>query len=382
MQLLLVSQDFPPDVGGIQTYTYELAVRFESMFEKFSLIAPAHKQDHTIDKALNFKVHRIKGTNSMLPFSMSFVYKKIAKEGRFDVSFHSQWQTIASAVQARKNGYPRKIIVAAHARELLFNPYGSGKAGAWYERRRNKLLKQVDYFFPVSRYTAGILQRKGVSADKMTVFNNGTDPNFFFQKDVEQLKQKLGLKNKKILLTTTRLVKRKGVDRVIKALGKVVEKHPDLIYLIVGDGPEKENLRRLASRHQMENHIHFRGKVPYNELNDYYNLCDIFVMPSRTIEPDVEGFGIVFLEAGACSKPVIGTYSGGIPDAVINGETGLLVDEADINQLSDAIIRILDDKDLAVRLGEGGRKRVLKEANWDVIAQKMVLKISELMEPD
>ncbi len=212
----------------------------------------------------------------------------------------------------------------------------------------------------------------------MTVFNNGTDPNIFYPKDVRNLKQKLGLGKNKILLTITRLVRRKGIDRVIKALSNVVEKHPDLVYMIVGDGPEKEYLNGLVSQNKLEKYVYFRGKVPYSELNDYYNLCDVFVMPSRTIEPDVEGFGIVFLEAGACSKPVIGTFSGGIPDAIAHGKTGLLVEETDINQLSEAILRLFDDEELAARLGKEGRKRILEKSNWDVIAEKMFLKISEL----
>ncbi len=378
MRLLFVSQDFPPDIGGIQTYTYELAVRLESMFEKFSLIVPDHKRGHTIDDILDFKIHRIKGSNSMLPYTMSFVYSKIAKEGKFDISFHSQWQTIAPAIRSKTNGYPQKIYVAVHARELLFNPYGKGMLGRWFEKRRNKLLMKVDHFFPVSHYTAGLLEKKGISPEKMTVFNNGTDPNIFYPKDVRNLKQKLGLGKNKILLTTTRLVRRKGIDRVIKALSNVVEKHPDLVYMIVGDGPEKEYLKDLVSQNKLEKYVYFRGKVPYSELNDYYNLCDVFVMPSRTIEPDVEGFGIVFLEAGACSKPVIGTFSGGIPDAIAHGKTGLLVEETDINQLSEAILRLFDDEELAARLGKEGRKRILEKSNWDVIAEKMFLKISEL----
>ncbi len=160
MRLLFVSQDFPPDIGGIQTYTYELAVRFESMFEKFALIVPDHKRGNTIDDILDFKIHRIKGSNSMLPYTMSFVYSKIAKEGKFDISFHSQWQTIAPAIRSKTNGYPQKIYVAAHARELLFNPYGKGMLGRWFEKRRNKLLKKVDHFFPVSHYTAGPFRKK------------------------------------------------------------------------------------------------------------------------------------------------------------------------------------------------------------------------------
>lgn len=377
MRLLIVSQDYPPEIGGIQKYTYELSLRFEKLFEKISLIIPANKKSRKFDKTLNFKIHRIPGKNTFLPYTISLVYSKIAQKGEYDISFHSQWQTVASAIRSRKKGYPKKIYVAAHARELLFNPFEHGILEKRYQKYQLKLLHKVDHFFPVSDYTAGLLESKGIKRDKITVVRSGTDPYHFFPKDVTLLKQKLGLLNKKVLLTTTRLVKRKGVDSVIQALKQVVIRHPDVIYLIVGDGPEKENLRKLVSNSDLENYVTFYGEVSSN-LNDYYNLCDVFVMTSKKLGPDVEGFGLVFLEAGACEKPVIGTHSGGIPDAISDGETGFLVKEGDINELAGAINKLLDDSELRTRLGKQGRKRILEEFNWDTTANTIFEKISEL----
>lgn len=380
MRLILISQDFPPEIGGIQTYSYELAIRFSRKFDYFSVIAPLKRRCEVIDDQLDFTVDRINISNTLLPYGMYSIYPALVKEQSTELSFHSQWQTIPSAIWAKKYGFPKKIFVAAHARELLFNPYGDGLIGKWYVSHRRKVLHQVDHFFPVSHYTADLLHREGIPKARMTIIPNGTDPQNFRPVDVSDLKKRLGLQGKKILLTTTRLVSRKGIDTVIRSLETVKEKHPDIIYLVVGDGPEHDNLVDLVERYNLTDSVIFTGKIPYGELTEYYNLCDVFIMPSKTQVPDVEGFGIVFLEAGACSKPVIGSFSGGIPDAILNKKTGLLVEESNETQLAQAINSLLDNPEWAKKLGKQGRERILKEANWDAIANKMYQKIVELSE--
>jgi phosphatidylinositol alpha-1,6-mannosyltransferase len=139
----------------------------------------------------------------------------------------------------------------------------------------------------------------------------------------------------------------------------------------VGDGEQLDDLRSLSEKLNLSDRVHFTGSIPHQKLNDYYNLADIFVMSSKTMKPDVEGFGIVFLEANACGKPVIGSRSGGIPSAIIDGETGFLVDESEPEQLANKIAYLLDHPELANQLGEQGRERILSEANWDNVAETM-----------
>jgi phosphatidylinositol alpha-1,6-mannosyltransferase len=254
------------------------------------------------------------------------------------------------------------IYLAAHARELLFNPFreGSviGKGYSWYRKR---ILKYVDYFFPVSTYTADLLEEKGVDPYKIDVVINGTDPDLFYPKEEVDLRRELKLEGKKVLLTITRLVSRKGIDTVLASLPSVIEKYPDIIYLVVGDGDYKEALKDIVDRYNLGNYVRFTGKIPHKNLISYYNLCDVFVMPSKTELPDVEGFGLVFLEANACGKPVIGSKSGGIPSAIKHKETGLLVEEQNPEELKNAIFTLLDNPEFSKELGKKGRERVLEK---------------------
>jgi phosphatidylinositol alpha-1,6-mannosyltransferase len=200
---------------------------------------------------------------------------------------------------------------------------------------------------------------------------NGTDPIFFHPLDNQTIKKKLGYEGKKIILTTARLIERKGIDTVIKALPLVIKEIPNVRYVIIGEGRFKGKLKQISQEIGMDKYINFVGKVPYSALNDYYNLSDIYVMPSKGTLPDIEGFGIVFLEANACGKAVIGARTGGVPSAILDGETGLLIKERDPLELSKVIIRLLKNDELRNRLGRQGRKRVLESANWDVVARRI-----------
>lgn len=372
MNFILITQDFPPVTGGIQTYSYELARRWMTKTNHFEIIAPTARNSIFTDKTLTCPVHRIPCPNTMLPYCSVPLISLMANWNRYPVIFHSQWQTLPASLFSRKVAYPRKIFVAAHARELLFNPFGKNNFLAKkYAGYRKKALSGVDHFFPVSHYTAGLLNQLGVGDQKMTVVPNGTDPIRFYPYPVRLLKEKLDLHGRFILLTITRLVARKGIDTVIRALPDIVGKHPEIMYLIGGTGPERENLEHLISEKGVSDHVRFLGKIPDEDLSAFYNLCDIFVMPSKTVIPDVEGFGIVFLEAAACGKPVIGSYSGGIPDAVKHEETGLLVNESEPGELAGAVLRLVEDESLRKKLGFNGLQHIRKEANWDVVADKI-----------
>jgi phosphatidylinositol alpha-1,6-mannosyltransferase len=160
---------------------------------------------------------------------------------------------------------------------------------------------------------------------------------------------------------------------VIRALPRLRESIPEVNYLIVGDGPYRPQLESLAEAMGVQDHVIFAGQVPTEELPDVYALSDVFVMPSRErLEvDDVEGFGIVFLEASACAKPVIGGRSGGIPEAIVDGVTGLLVDAHDPEDIGNALARLLTDRDLAIRLGQQGRLRVVHDFDWARVADQV-----------
>ena len=174
-------------------------------------------------------------------------------------------------------------------------------------------------------------------------------------------------------------MKRKGHRNIVQALPKVLEKVPEAVYLIVGEGTEEDELRQLARHCGVEHQVIFAGSVSPEELPLYYNTGDVFIMTSREIEEegDFEGFGIVFLEANACGKPVIGGNSGGVKDAIVEGETGLLIDPLNPAKIAAALIRLLTEKSLAGRLGKKGRERVEKELSWRTISQRILKELEQ-----
>lgn len=372
MRLALITQDFPPEIGGIQTYCLEIAQRIFDKCDDFIVIAPEKPDSEETDKELPFDVYRINTPNMMLAFTAIPRLLPVLKRRNINTVFHAQWLTLPFSIAAQKAGVVDRITVAAHAREFFFNPFKGQKGLAQgYEKYKQWLLKKVDHFFPVSHFTADILNDHGIGSDKIDVVINGTNPELFYPADATHLKEELGLTDKKILLSISRLIDRKGTDTILKALAYLVPKMPDLHHLIVGEGPQRPYLEYLVQELSIEDHVTFVGWIPYKEVNSYYNLCDIFVMPSKTQLPEVEAFGITYLEANACEKPVIGTTTGGISDAVIDGETGILVEEQNPKALAGAIRKILENESLKHSLGQQGRQRVLNEANWDCVTNRL-----------
>lgn len=374
MRLLVVTQDFPPAVGGIQTYSWELARRWASSAEALRVVAPTHDGADAVDASAPFDVTRVPGRPDLLPLTALPVVPRLARRMPAAVAFHAQWQTVGASALARAwTGWPQRIVCAAHGRELLLNPLDSlpGLTDA-YARLRRWTLQQVDRFVPVSRYTAGLLYGLGVERERLHVVPNGTDPERFQPRDASALRARLGLDGHATLLTVGRLVQRKGIDTVLHALSSVADAVPSVRYLVVGTGPDRDRLERLARRLGVAERVCFAGRVPHADLARYYSAADLFVMPSREEPPDVEGFGLVFLEANACGVPVVGARSGGVPDAVQHEHTGLLVPPADPKALATAICRVLTRPEWAAALGANGRRRAAGVASWDRIAERIL----------
>jgi phosphatidylinositol alpha-1,6-mannosyltransferase len=216
-----------------------------------------------------------------------------------------------------------------------------------------------------------------VDAARIRVTHYGTDPSRFQPRDATALRERLGLGSRPVLLTIARLVARKGIDTVLDALPRVLAAHPDAVYVIAGDGPEAESLKALSRRLGVERAVHFAGVVTDEELSLWYSLSDVFVMPSRSDPPDVEGFGIVFLEAAACERPVVAARAGGIPDAVAHGVTGVLVPPGDAAALGAELAALLADPARRAELGRRGRERVLADFTWDRVVDRTLAAIDE-----
>jgi len=266
------------------------------------------------------------------------------------------------------------VVVFAHGEEVNRSLPGQR---AKRRRRITNYLKQrmlwgayrkAKRIIANSHFTASLLAEGGIAPDKVVVVHPGTDPEKFrpMPKDPDLVRQ-LEIGDGQVLLTLGRLTPRKGHDTIIGVLPTVLKKYPDTIYVIAGCGEYQDSLQKLATDCGVSEHVRFIGKAPDELLSALYNLADIFVMPNRCIATsgDIEGFGIVFLEAGCCEKPVIGGRSGGVPDAIADHESGVLVDGASVDEVAEAIVDLLGNPEQARILGQNGRERVLREFTWD-----------------
>jgi phosphatidylinositol alpha-1,6-mannosyltransferase len=309
---------------------------------------------------------------------------------RANYSVRSRWRTAASVVWfsfltlnllvREKPGvvyfgmtYPTGLIgtiVRLTGTPYVIQTYGSelirprSRMSMWLHRL---VLKKAFRVIAISEWGKEVVSGMGVPPEQVVVIHPKIDvARFPIPDNLDEFKAREGLAGKRVILSVGRLSLRKGHALVIEALPQVLEKVPDALYVVVGTGPAEDDLRRLAVQRGVENSVKF---VSYRDLANFYYACDVFILPSVYVPQssggDVEGFGIVYLEAGACGKPVIGANNGGIPDAVADGESGLLVETGSVEAIMDALERLLGDAALRERLGRQGRERVLREFALD-----------------
>jgi phosphatidylinositol alpha-1,6-mannosyltransferase len=196
----------------------------------------------------------------------------------------------------------------------------------------------------------------------------GIDVDHFTPVDSTQLRKELNLEGKKVIVSVGRLVHRKGQDHLIESMPQILESVPDAHLLMVGKGPYLEHLAKLVALNKLENHVSFIGRIQYAELPRFICAGDIFAMPSRSrlAGLEVEGLGIVYLEASSCGLPVIAGSSGGAPDAVIDGVTGFVVDGTDNQQIAKAAIELLNNPEKAKAMGMAGRQWIIDNWRWEI----------------
>lgn len=372
MRLLFVTQDFPPDVGGIQTYSWELAPRLARLCDQFRLVAPARPGDTEIDASLDFPVHRLPIRSDLLVLRAIPAIFRLARRMSIDVAFHVQWQTaLASLLVRRFIGTPARLAVTLHGRDTVFNPFERAPLRQGYALLRRMAVGAADHVLPVSQFLARRVRHLGATDAQITTVSNATNPDVFYPDPAPSLRSELDAEDRPIVLVAGRMVPKKGFDTALRTLERVRDDVPDVLLLLAGSGPREFFLKQLARKLNLEAHVRFLGNLPQDQLRRYYTLADVFMMVGREVPNDVEGFGLVYLEANACGTPVVGARTGGVPDAIRDGETGLLVPPEDPAAAAEALTRLLTTPELAQRLGERGRERIQTEANWDRVADQI-----------
>lgn len=377
MKVLIVTPDFPLWDGGIATVAFEVASGFARRGHQVGVVAPQqHADDREFDRSLPFAVFRLRNVKDkyLKMAHHAIALDRIVRQHGFEYLLAQSWYPsgIAAAFVSSRRGVGMSLTV--HGNEIL-NPKFSSP---FWQKRMRRVFEQSGRVFCVSddtaRKTRDVLPGLRGLDGKIAVVYNGVDFRTFIPHPPETgLIERYGLAGKRVILTLARLVERKGQDMVIRALPEIRRRVGDVVYLVCGKGSHEAELKRLAAECGVADHVVFAGFVPNEERIEFYNVCDLYAMPSREIieKGDVEGFGITYLEANACGKPVIGGRSGGVCDAVVDGETGLLVDPEDSSAVEEACVRLLTDGDLARTLGSRGRERVVECFNWDTICFQM-----------
>lgn len=369
-KMLIATLDFPPMVGGVAQYLSGLARNLA--YDKIILLAPEMDGAEEFDKKQDYKIYRkklISRSVFLWPKWLPLLYHlfKIVRREKIEVVFVAQVLPIGTAAFIIKKILGIPYVVSCHGMDIL-----TGKSSWRKAKLMNKIFAQAEFVVSNSEYTKNELIKFGVPQEKIKIVYpcpaEVVEPT---QEKIEEIKNRYNLGGKKIILSVSRLVSRKGQDKVIEAMPKILEAVPEARYVIVGDGGERKKLEELTNGTGGREKIIFTGMVDVEYLAALYSLCDVFIMVSRQKGGDVEGFGLVYLEANQYGKPVIAGRSGGVREAVIDGSTGILVDPLDVNQISEALIKLLEDDSLANQLGERGRERVKKEFSWTQQIEKI-----------
>lgn len=361
LRILWVTQDFPPERGGVQTYSAELARALVGLGHRVEVVAPATDGAASHDRRFPCAVHRVGAPRDTMPVAASpRVLERVLRE-RFDVVFCAQWNTAGAAALARAQGRVGALAIAAHGRELLWRP---PVGRALYDRVRHRILRRADAVFAVSGFTGGLAGELGVDPRRTWVVPNGTDPTAF--DDPAAVARGATLRARHggpLVLSIARLVPHKGIDVVLQAISSL-QGPAGLRYVVVGDGADRARLEALARRLGVADRVIWRARIDDDERAAWLHACDVFALMSRRRGCDVEGFGIALLEAAACRRPVIAGRSGGVADAVQDGVTGWLCPPEDPDAVARRLEMLLADRELGRAAGEAGRARLERAFTW------------------
>ncbi len=364
---LLITNDFPPRPGGIQQFVHNLAVRQPA--GSVVVYCSTWRGAESFDAEQPFEVVREK-TGMLVPTpAVARRAAKLARQFGCDrVWFGAAAPLGLLADGLRRNGGIERAIGLTHGHEIgwaalpgarqLLRRIASGNDVLTYlgEYQRIRLAHALHGRTDLHRLAPGV---------DVAAFHPGVDGSV--------VRERHGLTGRPVIVCVSRLVARKGQDMLIRALPAIRRQVSDAALLLVSGGPYRPKLERLAVEHGVESDVIFTGSVPWAELPEHYAAGDVYAMPCRTRAAglDVEGLGIVYLEASATGLPVLGGDSGGAPDAVRDGETGFVVNGRDVAAIADRLVDLLTNPAKAKAMGAAGRAWVEREWRWETQAARL-----------
>jgi phosphatidylinositol alpha-1,6-mannosyltransferase len=379
---LLVTNLFPPALGGSAEVYAALAAHAGG-----EIVVLASSHDHQtgrqypgwreFDQGADYPVHRLtsirpyfrkayKGLSYRLheiatALRLLATILKLVRRYRVQAICVADDETVGWLVPVSRFLLRRRTLIYCHGDDLQ----GADLA------RRSRWLGLAHHVVAANRYAAGLLAaRFAVNQDRILLIENGVDLALFQPRaPSSSFVKRHGLEGRQVLLTVTRLVPRKGVDKMLEAMPAVARRFPRALYLVAGDGPQMSELAAIANRLGVADRVIFAGAVSHDETVNFYRSAELVVLPNREEGGEADGLPLVFLEAGACGKPVIGGKAGGTAEIVRDGENGLLVDGCNRREIEDAVCQLLDDETRRKTMGE----RALQMAqSWGWPARSLV----------
>ena len=367
---LFITNDFGPRAGGIETFVHGLIERLPKGSVIVYTSAQANAQTFDAEWLLKYGVEVIRDRSKILlptPRVIKACQKLISNRKLSKVAFGAA-APLAMMARAMRSAGAQKVVALTHGHEVWWAKVPPFSFAIRY------MGKNIDAITYLGDYTRGEISKALSEADasKLVQIAPGIDVDHFIPTDSSNLRAELGLTDKSVIISVGRLVHRKGQDKLISALPEIKTSVPNVHLVLVGVGPHQEYLEKLALKLNVSDCVTFIGRINYAELPKYICLGDIFAMPSRSrfFGLEVEGLGIVYLEASACGLPVVGGKSGGAPDAVLVGETGMVVDGTNSSEIADACIELLNNPELCALMGANGRAWIIENWRWEIWATR------------
>jgi phosphatidyl-myo-inositol dimannoside synthase len=373
-RVLLVTNDFPPRPGGIQSYLGELVGRLVGAGSHSVMVyAPQWKGadafDDSAEAAAGYRVVRHPGTLMLPGPAVDARMRRLIGEHGIDTVWFGAAAPLALLAQRARQAGATRVLASTHGHEVGWSMLPVARSVL------RRIGDGTDVVTFVSRYTRSRFASAFGRAARLEYLPPGVDTERFRADAAAraELRERYRLGERPTVVCLSRLVPRKGQDMLIKALPSTRRRVDGAALVIVGGGPHLEALRKLARDCGVAEHVTFTGGVPAGELPAHYALADVFAMPCRTrgAGMDVEGLGIVFLEASATGVPVIAGLSGGAPETVQHNKTGLVVDGRSVNKVAGAVTELLTDRERAAAMGAAGREWVTSQWRWETLAARL-----------
>lgn len=366
---LIITLEYPPIIGGIATYIDQFAGSLDP--KQMLLLAPPHKQAKAFDDTRPFTIIRKK------PYFPAFLWPRWLR-----LFFQARKLVKTYGIQMihvhhiLPVGYVAYLLKKLYGVQYIIFSHGTDVAVAAANKRKRKLaLKVARAAEQVITNSKNLQERLHKAfpelANHSAVLYPCPDSDFFTappESTIQSLSEQLALEGKKVLLTVSRFDEGKGFPHLIRMMPEILRQEPNLIWLIIGDGTDAKRNEILSDirKYNLQNIVRFIGKIPHKDLKQYYHLADIFVLLTHPDNGREEGLGLVFLEAATAGLPIVAGRSGGVEEAVLHGETGLVVDvKENPESIRDAIVRLLHDDAYATRLGKTGQDRIRTEFHWE-----------------